>query len=495
MKKMISLFMLVPLLLNSCATPNSIKTVGNVKTAGTQQTDVRKNNNKVTIAVPSNAHKLSLQLESSQKVNPNPLVIAFVKKALTDPKNTEPLYGLGYLHMESGINNKNTSELELAEAYLREVLTQFPGNQAVLQALYNVYYDNTLRSRTSNAFENAKAIFVQIPESARSELNPPSLAKFAAVAYQQEKDRQPDRQALREILLAAIQESPQTENAYIQLARLYTEDRYFPLAIATLKLGAETNQSSADLYKAIADTYVKRSEVNGCNYENPTDIQNSSKYYQLAIPLRPDDQALHFSLSQTFFDQNRNQLGLHEAQLALDIKPTKESISLKAQHLSTLGYHTQALALLQAAVGKGYSLSEAGYHEIYMNQGDWAKAAEGFSAYVNNRTKFSVYDLIKGDIIAQQAQVQPWPMSKQIAANNKWEQTLLNYWQARTSADDLKKIAFTRCEKTEYFFYTGYKDLQAGKTTQAHTKFKAAIDQNTYRFIERPLAAYFLQKD
>jgi hypothetical protein len=438
---------------------------------------------------------MSSQFVSSQKINSNPLVVTLIKKALAEPKNTEPLYGLGYLHMESGITHKNASELELAEVYLKEVLTQFPGNQAVLQARYNVYYDNTLRSRSPNAFDNAKAIFVQIPESGRDKLNPPSLAKYAATLLQQEKDRQPDRQALRDILLAAIQESPKTENSYIQLAKLYSEDRYFPLAIATLKMGEENNKTSADLYKAIADTYVKRSEVNGCSYENPLDIQNSSQYYQMAIPLQPEDQTLHTALSQAFFDQNRNQIGLHEAQLAVDIKPTKENISLKAQHLSTLGYHTEAITLLQAAVGKGYSLSEAGYHEIFMNQGDWKKAAEGFNAYIKNRTKFSVYDLIKGDIIARQAQVQPWPLAKQVSVNNKWEQSLFNYWQARASADDLKKIALTRCEKTEYFFYTGYQDLQAGKTAQAHTKFKAAIDQNTYRFIERPLAAYFLQKN
>ena len=489
-KEIASLLILVPLLLSSCTAPNTMET------ARTQQTDIRKaNDKKVAIAVPSSAHKMSSQLMASQKVNASPLVVEFIKKALTDPKNTEPLYGLGYLHMESGIQNKNASELELAEAYLTEVLTQFPGNQAVLQALYNVYYDSTLRGRLPSAVEKAKEIFKLIPESARGELNPPSLAKFAATAYQQEINKQPDRQALREILLAAIQESPQTENAYIQLARLYREDHYFPLAIATLKMGEENNKTSVDLYKTIADTYVKRSEVNGCNYENPSDIQNSSKYYQLAIPLKPEDQDLHTSLSQAFFDQNRNQLGLHEAQLALDIKPTKENMSLKAQHLSTLGYHPQALALLQAAVGKGYSLSEAGYHEIYMNQGDWAKAAEGFHAYSKNRTKFSVYDLIKSDIIAQQAQVQPWPLAKHVTTNTKWEQHLFDYWQARTSADELKKIALTRCEKTEYFFYTGYQDLHAGRTAQAHTKFKAAIDQNTYRFIERPLAAYFLQKN
>lgn len=483
--KITYLLVLVSVLFSSCTT-----------TTNTQQADARSaNDKKVTLAIAGNAHKMSSYLVSSQKVNSNPLVITLIKKALADPQNTEPLYGLGYLHMESGISHKNASELALAIVYLKEVLTQFPGNNAVLQALYNVYYDNTLRSRSPNSFESAKAIFVQIPESARGELNPPSLAKFAATAYQQEKNKQPDRQALREILLAATQESPQNENSYIQLAKLYSEDRYFPLAIATLKMGEENNKTSANLYKAIADTYVKRSEVNGCNYENPLDIQNSSKYYQMAIPHNPEDQALHTALSQAFFDQNRNQLGLHEAQLALDIKPTKESISLKAQHLSTLGFHTQAIELLQNAVGQGYSLSEVGYHEIFMNQGDWKKAAEGFNAYVKNRSKFSVYDLIKGDIIARQAQIQPWLLAKHVSVNNKWEQALLNYWQAHISADDLKKIALTRCEKTEYFFYTGYQELQTGKTAQARTKFKAALDQNTYRFIERPLAAYFLQKN
>jgi lipoprotein NlpI len=59
----------------------------------------------------------------------------------------------------------------------------------------------------------------------------------------------------------------------------------------------------------------------------------------------------------------------------------------------------------------------------------------------------------------------------------------------------LKKQAHTSCEKTEYYFYTGYKDLQAGQTSQANSKFNAAIAQNTYRFIERPLARYFLQKN
>ncbi len=446
-------------------------------------------------SVTASTHKMASYFQESRKLNGSTTVSQLIQKAQQDPSNSEPLYSLGYLHMQNGISSKNPKELEIAEAYLNEVLTQFPGNQSVLQALYNIYYDNTLRNRDATAFNKAKAVFAQLPESLRPDLNPPSLAKFGATVVQQEKDHETNHQALRDILLDAIHESPQTDNSYIQLARLYREDRYFALAIATLKQGAENISNSAELYQTLADTYTKRAEISGCNYEHKSDIRNASKYYLLAVPLKPEDQALHFSLSQSFFDQNLNQLGLNEAKIALDIKASSESISLNAQNLSTLGYHQKALALLQQAVGQGYSLSDVGYHEIYMNKGDWKNAASGFTNYVRNRETFSVYDLIKNDIISQQAQVQPWLTGKKISTGNPWEQALLNYWNARISADDLKKLALTSCEKTEYYFYTGYRDLAAGNKAQANTKFTAAINQNTYRFIERPLARYFLKKN
>lgn len=477
MKLSLALFLL--LAITACSTP-------------VIRTPMEKKSN---ATVPANTHKMASYFQESKTINSSTTLAQIIEAALKDPSNPEPLYALGYLHGQSGVASKNTRELELAEIYLKEVLTKFPGNQIVLQALYNVYYDNTYRNRSASAFDNAKAVFAQIPDSARANMNPPSLAKFASTAAQQEKDRQPNRQMLRELLLQAIQESPQTDTSYLQLAKLYNDDHYFPLAIATLKLGEENIKFSADLYKTIADTYVKRAEVNGCNYEHTSDIQNATKYYQLAIPLQPDDQALHFALSQSFLDQNLNQLGLHEAQIALELKASSESIGLNAQNLSNLGYHTQALTLLQQAIGQGYGLSDAGYHEIYMNKGDWKNAAVGFDAYVKKRERFSVYDFIKSDIIAQQTQTSSVLASKKITVGSEWEQALLNYWGAHTSADDLKKIAYTRCEKTEYYFYTGYKDLQAGQKAQANNKFTAALNQNTYRFIERPLARYFLQKN
>ncbi|RYF86363.1 MAG: hypothetical protein EOO00_13305, partial [Chitinophagaceae bacterium] len=262
---------------------------------------------KETVAAASiTAHKMASYFQQSKVLNHSENVTQFIQTAFKDPSNTEPLYGLGYLHMQSGIKNQNIQELELAEAYLAEVLTQFPGNLAVLQALYNVYYDNTLHNRSPNAYEKAKAVFIQLPESTLSDMNPPSLAKFGATVVQQEKDHQTNRQALRDLLLQAIHESPQTDNSYIQLARLYREDRYFALAIATLKLGAENITNSAELYQAIGDTYTNRADISGCNYEHASDIHNAGIYYQRAIPLNPDDQALHFALSQSFFDQHLN---------------------------------------------------------------------------------------------------------------------------------------------------------------------------------------------
>lgn len=441
----------------------------------------------------ADTHPLAHYLQESLTINNSPTFNDAVQLALKEPGNVEPLYSIGYTHMQSGINNKNKRELELAEIYLKEVLTKFPGNRAVLSALYNVYYENVLRNYQASAFSDAKAIFMQIPEASRATMNPPSLAYFVATATQQEKDRQLNIQALRDILLAAIQESPLTDTPYIHLAKLYRDDRYFALAIATLKLGEENIHSSPELYKAIADTYVKRAEVNGCNYEHTSDIENAAKYYQLAMPLKPDDQLLHASLAESFLDQGRNQLGLNEAKIALDLKTSNESLSLYAQSLSMLGYHTQAIAFLEQAKAEGYGAQHAGYHEIYMNKGDWKNAALGFSSYIKGREQFSVYDRIKSDMIAQQTSSTSPLASSKIAVNNQWEKSLLNFWDASISADELKKVAYTNCEKTEYYFYTGYKDLQAGKTVQARAKFTEAINQNTYRFIERPLAKYFLQ--
>lgn len=450
---------------------------------------------KSTAAVPTSAHKMASYFQESKNINGATAVTQIINTAIKDPSNPEPLYALGYLHMQSGVSSKNARELELAEIYFKEVLTKFPGNQMVLQALYNVYYDNTFHNRSTDAFDNAKAVFAQFPDSTRINMNPPSLAKFASVVTQQEKDRLPNHQALRDLLLQAIQESPQTDTSYLHLAKFYRDDHYFALAIATLKLGEENIQTSAELYKTIADTYVQRAEVNGCNYEHESDIQNAGKYYQLAVPLQPDDQALHFSLSQSFLDQNKNQLGLNEAKIALDLKASSESIGLNALNLSNLGYNSQALALLKKAITYGYGISDAGYHEIYMNNGDWKNASAGFNAYIKTQDKFSVYDLIKSDIIAQQTQTASILANAKISFGSEWEKTLFSYWNARTSADDLKKTAYTRCEKTEYYFYTGYKDLQAGQVAQANTKFTAALNQNTYRFVERPLARYFLQKN
>ena len=129
-----------------------------------------------------------------------------------------------------------------------------------------------------------------------------------------------------------------------------------------------------------------------------------------------------------------------------------------------------------------------------MNMGDWKNASAGFDLYSKEREKFTVYDFIKSDIIAQQTNNKAAISMDKVVANTSWEKALFNFWNAQSTDQALEKIAYTSCEKTEYYFYTGYKDLKNGKTAQAQAKFTAAIEQNTFRFIERPLARYFLQQ-
>lgn len=435
--------------------------------------------------------KITALLQESKKIQ-SPTTTPLIKKAEENINAPEPLYDLAYAHLKHAQTTQNMAEYNLAKNYFSEILSLVPGNLAVIGALYNIYYDDTLRNRNANAFQKAKDYFLQMPEFVQATMNPPSLAKFVATAIEQEKTHQHDHQALRDILLQAIQEQPKNDSSYIQLAKIYTEDHYFSLAIATLKLGTENITDSAELYKAIASTYEKRANVNNCSYENSSDIANATKYYKLAMPLAPDDQELHYSLASSFIDQHQNILGLNESIIALELNPNITALSITAQDYSILEHPQKAKELLALALSKGFAISEGSYHEINMNLGEWKNAANGFSAYVKTRNTFTVYDLIKSDIIAQQSQQQPWLTQDKITVENKWEESLLHYWTTNMDAENLKKMAHNSCEKTEYYFYSGYKDLRNGQIAQAKSKFSEALNQKTYRFIERPLANYFL---
>lgn len=479
MKPFISIFFII-LLLTSCSNYPSIKN-------STRVADTTLNQN-------VHNQKIIALLQDSKKLTSSSTMTQLVEKAIQNSNDPEPLYNLAYAHMRNAQITKNIHEHDLAINYFKEVLVLVPGNQAALMALYNIYYDDTLHNRQLLAFEQAKHYFFQIPIAIQETSNPPSLAKYAAVVNLQETQRQPDHKVLRGILLNAIQEQPLNHHAYIQLAKLYSEDGYYALALATLKLGAENIHDSAELYSAIAATHEQRANIYNCSYEQPQDIVKAATYYKLAIPLAPDNASLHYNLSGDFFDQNLNNLGLHELHIALTLDSSSSSLSLAAQHYSNLGHITKANHFLEEAISKGFNIHNASYHEINMNQGNWQKAAEGFAAYIKTRTHYSVYDVIKNDIIAQQTSQAARIDNTLVTFNNDWEENLFNFWTAKINDAELKKRAINRCEKTEYYFYSGYQDLQAGKTAQAHIKFAETLKQNTYRFIERPLAQHFLQK-
>lgn len=447
------------------------------------------------------SNKLAALLQDSKKTNPSTNIAQLVQNVTQTNNDPQSLFELANAHIQSAYTHQNIREHDLAITYYNEILKLLPGNQAVINALYKIYYDDTLNNRNALAFAKATEYFKQIPEQARAKLNPPSLAQFVARKLQQEAQHQTtNNQALREILLRAIQEQPQNDNTYIQLAKFYSDDRYFSLALATLKLGAENITDSVELYNAIASTYENRANINKCNYEYPKDIINATKYYKLAIPLSPNNSPQHYKLAGTLFDQNLGYLGLYESELALALNQTSTNLSISAQNHSMLGYSKKANEFLELALKNGLPISDVSYHEIAMNGGDWQKAAIGFAAYIKTREHYSLYDLIKSDIIWQQAQQQtqpqpqPWLVNKKIDLTSDWEQHLFNYWTKKISSEELKKVAFNRCEKTEYYFYTGYHDYRNGQLAQAKIKFSEALKQNTYRFIERPWARYFLQQ-
>ncbi len=409
------------------------------------------------------------------------------------PNNAELHYKLGLAYIVQAGVNKSQPSREQAIKHFRKVLKLVPGNVATLKLLYNIYYEDIVAGN-DKAFAKASNLFNQLPADLKNDVNAPSLGVFLQRYVAQEKSGKKNLPELYSALLSAIHEQPASDKAYIQLAKMYREENFYPLALATLKLGAEQISNSQGLYEAIANTYEARAEASGCSYEKSAYIEDAIHFYQQAVPLAPENAELHYALARLYLDQNRHQLALHESGILMELEPTAENIAFSAQNYSMLGNEQKAYALLEQAATKGLPGSDSAFHEIYMNSGDWMKAALSFTDYLQAQENISVYDLIKADMIGQHADrnFSNLMQQKKLVFNSEWEAAVYAYWINKMTRDQFKQAANNRCERTEYFFYAGYRDYRDGKNIAAKANFSAVLQQNTYRFIERPLARHFL---
>lgn len=409
------------------------------------------------------------------------------------PNNSELHYKLGLAYIVHAEKNKSARSRELAIKNFRKVLKLVPGNPATLKLLYNIYYEDIVAGN-DKAFAKASNIFNQLSAATQTEVNAPSLGVFLHNYLAQKKSGKKNLPELYSALLAAIHEQPASDKAYIQLAKMYREENYFPLALATLKLGTEQIADSGELYEAIANTYEARAEASGCSYDTTAYVGDAIHFYQQAIPLAPESAELHYALARLYLDQNRHQLALHEASILVELEPTAENIAFSAQNYSIVGNKPKAQQLLEQAKARGLAASDSAYHEIYMNSGEWMKAALTFTDYLQAKKNISVYDAIKADIIGQQADLDFAALiqKKQLTFNSEWEAAVYAFWTNKLTRTQFEQTAKNRCERTEYFFYSGYRDYRAGKLAAAKQNFSSALQQNTYRFIERPLARHFL---
>lgn len=435
--------------------------------------------------------------DASKTTNEAPTLIDDLERQVKeDPNNAELHYKLGRAYAANADKNKSTAEKKQAINAFRKVLELVPGNEVALSALYNLYYDDVVKGN-NHSFAKAKAVFNQLPPQGRDHLNPPSLALFLQryIAQKDAKEKSPNE--LLDALLAATREQPDSEKAYIQLAKMYRSQGLYPLALATLKQGEENNANSREFFQTMAETYEERAEASGCAYEKSDALYGAITYYQKAIPLSADQPELHYQLAQTYIDNNHFQLALNEIDIVLQLAPTAENYAWAAQSYSMLGKEQQAFEFLSKAKQQGLAESDTAFHEIYMNAGNWMQAALTFTGYLQTQREISIYDAIKADIIRDQTE---WDFTKvtrgkKLSVRNEWEGAVYAYWTDKINRQQFERAARNRCERTEYYFYSGYRDYRAGNTLAARQHFQAALQQNTYRFIERPLASHFMERD
>jgi cytochrome c-type biogenesis protein CcmH/NrfG len=412
-----------------------------------------------------------------------------------NPDNPEPLYQLAVAYWDDAEENNSQTSRDNALVYFKKVLALAPDNQSTLQAIYNIHYKNTL-SQGQPIIAQAKASYQSLSADTRRQLNPPSLALFIHHYIQQHKADKKDYPLLQQLLLDAINEQPLNDNAYIHLASLYRSQGYYPMALANLKLASEKIPDSSEIYAAIAKTYEERAESEGCTYEHLAQLNSAIEYYKHAIPLDANNAELHFRLAQLYLDKNQYQLAFHETGIMLELDPNPENLAFMAQQYSMHNNPSKAKAWLSKAQRQGLNESDASFHEIYMNSGDWPAAANAFTAYAKARKYLNAYDAIKADIISKESKRDLLSLvrSKEIHFSSDWEAAVFAFWTNKITQQQLAKQASNRCERTELFFYSGYRNLISGNDRKAKQELAAVLEEKTYRFVERPLARHFLEK-
>jgi len=418
--------------------------------------------------------------------------------AAAQPDDPKTQFALAAAYAEAALARDaqaldSTQSRALALQYFERVLVLAPGNIVTLNAIYNLHYRHTLTAGES-AYQAAKSSFEQLSPDMQRHSRPPALALFVYFYLQQTAAGHKDYAKLQQLLLQAIGEQPQSDTSYIQLAALYRQQGYSPLALATLKEASTAIPLSAELVRAIAKTYEDRAQAQGCSYEQGEALRDALGYYKQAVALDTDHAQTHFNLAQLYLDQNQPQLALNEAQILYELDAKPENMAFIAEQYALMGQDARALTILAQAQQLGLAESDAGQHEIYMYTGQWQRAAEAFSHYLTARESLSVYDLIKADIINHQsgANFDQAFSGRQVQSHSTWESAIYAFWMRQLSKEQLQTLARNRCERTEFYFYTGYRALLAGDNQGARSAFSAALQQNTYRFIERPLARQFL---
>ena len=442
--------------------------------------------------VKLNHQRKKEHIAQQKAVAKSPSILAAEKLRDQNPESPEAWYDLGAAYWADFEKTERQFSHDQAIVNFETLLKKIPGNVSTIKALYNIYYQDIIGG-DEKAYANAKNYYSQLAAEHQQQLNPPSLAKFIHQYYQQQRASQVDYPLLHSSLLKAIQEQPQSDFSYIQLAKLYSQQTYYPLAIATLHWGLEQSPDSVDLVKAIGSTYEARASANGCHYDNPGFIQKAGSYYLRAVAKETDTAELHRGLARLYLDRNMPQLASHETGLLLDIKQDAANYAFAAHNFALMGQKEKSNQYLELAKSAGLPASDSAYHEVYMMNGDWLRAALSFTDYIQPQKTIHVYDAIKADIIAQESKVNLSYLiaKKTINYESDWQTLIYAWWQGEMAYEKLEPIVSNRCERAELYFYSGYKSLSAGNSRKAKLAFNKTLEQNTFRFIERPLAKSF----
>lgn len=367
--------------------------------------------------------------------------------------------------------------LNRLEANLRKGLDIAPSERYFA---YHYYRINLQRGLVEERYDNAKwqAFYVDHPFLARLDLAPPSYVNYLL------NDLQGAEKVA--VLQQSLQDNSFFMNAYLELARHYSEQDKLQLAIYLMRAARKHNDESADVLSDLIYYRGRQLSEQACH----TDISGAApQLLALARTLTqmvPNNPFFQSQLADAFRLNGKYPLATFAAAKAVELDHTYQDFLLELYLWDTRLDKIANFVVDEAQQSNELILLTKIYASI--SAGDWAQAA-GLANIYSGLEGASSYGVIYGAYsysINGNAEGRE-RLLRRVEANfelDNWQHSMLEFARGEISEEQLMDNADNRCKRSEALFVAALQHIENKQSKQADSYWQRILDLGVSNYFE-----------